>query len=248
MPRSEHAATPSGLSTPQHGHVPHGNANVWRYMNTWKFEQLLKTRALYFANANQLTDQYEVCVPEAVLAKKRQSLIQQGLKDRQLDDAMAAFHWSNRPEKAHVYINCWSVSPHESYALWKIYLGGDHNGVAIKTSFSQLRQALSAEQSRNIKLTNVAYKGFISPDSLSPETVIATKKPFYDFEKELRLFFVCDTALCAGVNVAVDVERVIHQVFISPFADPEYITAIQQLLKRYHFAHVTIRHSQIREL
>ena len=84
MPRSEHAATPSGLSTPQHGHVPHGNANVWRYMNTWKFEQLLKTRALYFANANQLTDQYEVCVPEAVLAKKRQSLIQQGLKDHQL--------------------------------------------------------------------------------------------------------------------------------------------------------------------
>ena len=236
------------LTTAQHGHVPHGNANVWRYMNTWKFEQLLKTRALYFANANQLSDQYEVCVPEAVLAKKRQSLIEQGLGAKQLEDAMTAFHWSNRPEKAHVYINCWSVSPHESYALWKIYLGGEHNGVAIKTSFSQLRQALSTEHCHDIKLTNVAYKGFISPNSLSPETVIATKKPFYDFEKELRLFFICDTAMCAGINIDVNVEQIIHQVFISPFADPDYITSIERLLKQYHFKDVTIRHSQIREL
>ena len=236
------------LTTAQHGHVPHGNANVWRYMNTWKFEQLLKTRALYFANANQLSDQYEVSVPEAVLAKKRQSLIEQWLSGQQLEDTMTAYHWSNRPEKAHVYINCWSVSPHESYALWKIYLGGEHNGVAIKTSFSQLRQGLSTEHCRHIKLTNVAYKGFISPDTLSPETVIATKKPFYDFEKELRLFFVCDTAMCAGINIDVNVEQIIHQIFISPFADADYIAAIKTLLKQYHFEHVTIRHSQIREL
>ncbi len=49
---------------------------------------------------------------------------------------MASFYWSTNPMKELVLINCWSINPHESYALWKIYLGGEKNGVAVRSTIS----------------------------------------------------------------------------------------------------------------
>jgi hypothetical protein len=53
--------------------VPHGNSAVWRYMNTWKFLQFLENSSLFFPNANKLTDQYEVSLPDTVEKKKKKS-------------------------------------------------------------------------------------------------------------------------------------------------------------------------------
>ncbi|MEJ6498184.1 hypothetical protein [Pseudoalteromonas lipolytica] len=50
--------------------IPHGNSSVWRYMSTWKFEQLLINSTLFFPNANALSDQYEVTIPASVKNKK----------------------------------------------------------------------------------------------------------------------------------------------------------------------------------
>jgi hypothetical protein len=55
---------------------------------------------------------------------------------------MASFYWNTNPMKDLVLINCWSVNQYENYALWKIYLGGEKNGVAIKSTVSKLRKSV----------------------------------------------------------------------------------------------------------
>lgn len=41
-----------------------------------------------------------------------------------------------------VLINCWSINPHENYALWKIYLGDEKNCVTIKSTVSKLSKSV----------------------------------------------------------------------------------------------------------
>ena len=67
------------LRTSDYLEVPHGNSTVWRYMNSWKLNQLLNDSSLFFPNAIKLSDQYEVAVPKSSISKKRDELKSKGL-------------------------------------------------------------------------------------------------------------------------------------------------------------------------
>jgi hypothetical protein len=240
--------------------VPHGNSAVWRYMNTWKFSKFLESSSLFFPNANKLTDQYEVSLPDSVENKKREELKKQGFYGRDLEEEMASFNWSTNPMKELVLINCWSLNPHESYALWKIYLGGEKNGIAIRSTVSKLRR--SVEKGKDgypdeFFIGKVKYKKHLNHDELSRMTVITTKKPFYDFEKELRLFIinlprseggtVPPYDINVGRSVRVDIDELIHEVYISPFADEGYRHQINEILNTNRLLGFTIKESEIRD-
>ncbi len=100
---------------------PHGNSNVWRYMNDSKFKNLLESSSLYFANAVDLTDKYEVKIPESSLESIRNDFRNAGLKNKELDAEMDKFYWENSPIKENVFLNCWSQTKYESYASAHAY-------------------------------------------------------------------------------------------------------------------------------
>lgn len=240
---------------------PHGNSSVWRYMKDWKFESLLDESSLFFPNANKLTDKYEVSIPESSFKKKRSELKTEGLSGRDLEEEMASFYYCNaNPMKDLVLINCWSVNPHESYALWKIYLGGEKNGVAVKTTVSKLRKSVENGKDKypeEFFLGKVKYKKYLEQNELSRLSVITTKKPFYDFEKELRLFIlnyprseggtVTPYDMSVGRSVKVDIKELIHEVYISPFADDSYKNKIEKIIMRKKLNGVNVKESEIRD-
>ena len=240
--------------------TPHGNSSVWRYMAHWKFESLLKDSALFFPNANKLSDQYEVSIPESVIKAKRKELIQSGLSGRDLDEELAIFHWETNPMKDLVLVNCWSVSPHESYALWKIYLGGEKNGVAIRSTVSSLKASIQKggdPYPEEFFIGKIKYQSHLKQDELSRLGVITTKKPFYDFEKELRVFIINYPMSEGGTNPPYDMQKgrlvrvyvaaLIHNVYVSPFADSSYSRDIGSLLKSYGLKARLLKQSEIRD-
>lgn len=214
--------------------------------------------SLFFPNANKLTDQYEVSVPSSVEKKKRTELKKKGFRGRDLEEEMASFYWYTNPMKDLVLVNCWSVNPHESYALWKIYLGGDKNGVAIKSTVSKLKQSLISGKDaypEEFFIGKVKYKTHLSEDELSRLSVITTKKPYYDFEKELRLFIlnyplsegghVPPYNMSTGRNVKIELNGLINEVYISPFADSSYTADVKSLLRSRISSTINIRESEI---
>jgi len=240
--------------------TPHGNSSVWRYMNVWKFDKLLEESSLFFPNATKLSDQYEVEVPESTINKKRSELISRGLTGRDLEDEMASFYWNTNPMKGLVLINCWSVNPHESYALWKIYLGGEKNGVAVRSTVSNLKKSVEKggdSYPEDFFIGKVRYKKHLKHDELSRLSVITTKKPFYDFEKELRLFIlnyplseggkVPPYKMGVGRSVKVDLPVLVNEVYISPFADESFKNDIQRKLSANGLSNIIIKNSEIRD-
>ena len=229
-------------------------------MAQWKFESLLNDSSLFFPNANKLSDQYEVSIPDSVLASKRKSLKKSGLKGRDLEEELAVFHWETNPMKDLVLANCWSISPHESYALWKIYLGDEKNGIAIRTTISSLKNAIQDggdPYPEEFFIGKIKYRSHLKQDELARLSVITTKKPFYDFEKELRIFIINYPLseggtippydIHKGRSVDVEIPTLIHDIYVSPFADSSYSRDVGSLMKKHGLKIGILKQSEIRD-
>lgn len=242
-------------------YTPHGNSIIWRYMSQWKLEKLIQNSELFLSNATNMTDEYEVAIPYDNLVYKQKELKVSGLSSDDSSYELARYQWENKPMKDLVLLNCWSMSPYESYALWKIYLGGERNGIAIKSTVSSLKKSLEKggdTYSEDFFLGKVQYSTFIKPDELSRLSIITTKKPYYDFEKELRLFIMnylpseggnphtVPYDIKIGRTVKVDLNVLIHELFISPFADEKYIQKIQNMFKNSKI-NIKLMESEIRD-
>ena len=240
--------------------TPHGNSAIWRYMSDKKFRDLLTNSQLFFSNANKLTDQYEVTVPQSTLRSKEKQLQAEGCSGHELKERMSAFHWESDPMKDLVLINCWSIRREESYALWKIYLGDKRNGVAVRTTVGSLRFAIENGGDRypeEFFVGRVGYHSHLKLDELTQISAIMTKKPYYDFEEELRLFIINDPMsdsgsrprydVAMGRPVKVSLADAMQEIYVSPFADVKYGREVVSLAKSAGFRVGQVRESEIRD-
>jgi hypothetical protein len=243
-----------------HVDVPNGNCVVWRYLSAWKFERLVKDAALYFPTANTLSDKYEVTIPESSIKAKRNILEAEGYKGKELKEQLAIFNWKANPLKDRVLVNCWSMRRYESYALWKIYLDAAKNGVAIRSTVASVRRAIEGGDDsfpEDFCYAKVRYRNHLHPDDLHRAAVVTTKKKFYDFENEFRIFILRDDTSDVsgslteidgdGRNVRVDLRALIRTVYISPFSDSRYKRNFGQLLRSAGIGLFAIQDSAIRD-
>lgn len=208
--------------------TPRGNTVIWRYMAIEKFLNLLVNKSLFFTNASKLTDEYEVLMPQDVVDRYRSNLIDSGVEGRDLVENVAMFEYNKDPKKWLTFVNCWSIGRHESFALWKIYLGGSGIGVAIRTNVSNVKQSImdnGLDKIDKIYLAKVSYENYIKEFSPSRQRLVSTKREFYSYENEARFFILEDDdhdSFEPGKSIPVDLDVMIDKIYISPFM-PEYL-------------------------
>lgn len=91
------------------------------------------------------------------------------LKNEGLNNEDAEIHFQYRLDQTNslrtlTLLNCWTISKHVSYALWKIYLGDPKSGVAIKTTVSRLENAIRKGRDpydEDIYMSKVKYTDLI---------------------------------------------------------------------------------------
>lgn len=211
--------------------VPHGNLTIWRYMGLDKFLDLITTEQLFFTNAEKMTDKYEGVVPRKTLKSKRRRLEKLGKDDRAINESLSRYDYEFSSLRNLTLLNCWSINQYESYALWKIYLGGSKSGVAIKTNVSKLKKAIDNGNDpyhEEIFLGKVEYNDYIPDKELTRWNIVTTKNQFYAFENELRLFIFhyplseggvkVPYDMSIGRRVRVDLDFLIEKIYLSPFA------------------------------
>ncbi len=108
------------------------NAVIWRFMELWKFEDLL-TGQLYFRRSDKLADIDEGMPPEEFA---RKSLGLDDINDvRALDGDLG----TTAQFRQAFYINCWYLFDEEPAGMWANY-GKD--GVAIVSKYSLFKTVL----------------------------------------------------------------------------------------------------------
>jgi hypothetical protein len=235
---------------------PRGNTIIWRYMGLDKFLDLITHSRLFFANVQNLTDQYEVSLPSdlarrhvELTEKERSSTLTEEEQDllKRMSDAIHTL----------ALVNCWSLGRTESYALWKVYLGGAQAGVAIRTTLSSLRKAIMEGSDLggiDIYTGEVEYTERLDEDAISVFSLVTMKREFYEYEKEVRLILLDSEEVAKeaqpvtgipltsvvspvikpspGRYVKVDVPTLVGKLYLSPFMGAWFKDAIVEILKK----------------
>ena len=114
---------------------------IWRFMNAWKFRDLITSGELYFRRADLFAnDEREGLPSEEYLATL-------GLNPFDITERQQLLHTigSDAQFREGFYINCWHLFREETCKMWKAY--GD-DGVAICSRYDLLKSALSTVSDR----------------------------------------------------------------------------------------------------
>lgn len=230
---------------------------IWRYMSLEKFLNMLERRTLRFSRASTMSDGRELRLPyEKLKAEYWQHWDSLNIEERRssLDSV-----WENCEQvkaQAHdlrrrTYLSSWTIAQTESYALWKIYLGGSRAGVAIKSTFSALQKAIKHEREQKIQCARVRYTDDVNPEHLEDRHFIYQKSTHYDYEKELRLAidhafdpsrsddkFIRFMASAGhdtnpnSLNLSIDTNTLIREIYLSPFAMKGFQKSFEKIVRK----------------
>ena len=237
---------------------PKGNRIIWRYFTFEKFLDLILNSELFFTNLTKLTDKYEGTMFEsnfqsALIAAKKEKDYEEARREILLEQQEI------NNLRNYTLVNCWTLKRHESYALWKIYVGSGP-GVAIRTTVANLKKAINQtrqEFDEDISIAAVKYKDKLDY-SFSRIDATITKKPYYDFEDEMRLIifnfplsengYEVPYDMTVGRKVKVDLHQLISEVYISPFLSNAYRDTVSNtIIKLAPFLKSRIKSSEIND-
>jgi len=224
--------------------MPSRETPIWRYMDLAQFLDLITHRRLFFANGRNLTDRHEGAIPEAIIASKRKELESKGVSGRDLEEEMAAFQMFEANAMVDLALfNCWSAEEEESYALWKIYLGGQKLGFAVKSTIGRLIDSIDKgkdDYSEDYFIGRVRYSEELPDNSKHRLFALTRKMPFYRYENEIRLIILnypmseggtrTPYPLTIGRYVSVDTHELIEKAYLSPFAPGWFFNTIDSVV------------------
>jgi hypothetical protein len=205
-----------------------------------------------------LTDQREAKLP-VNLARKHVELLAKEKAETLTTPERGLLEKINQAIRTRILVNCWSLDRNESYALWKVYLCGATAGVAIRTSVSNLKEAIEngiylqgenegAVYDPDIYLGRVQYSDYLPYKDVCPHRLVTIKRDFYAYEQELRLFIldgfepaknkqVMKSQSTVGVPlkgryVAVELAKLVENLYLSPFMGAWFKDAIEKILEQ----------------
>jgi len=237
-------------------------ATIWRYLDFTKFVALLDTRELFFAPVAAFEDQFEGSY-SSLNIDGRKDFWARNFEDSSPEQMAASHAELARELPRWVFANCWSLSESESAAFWGLYVPVS-GGVAVRSTVQRLTECFDSPES-TVQELDPLYVGKVDYLDYSKDLIpqhdllypFVHKRRSFEFESELRAVIthfpegedpeggvsaeeLRDATPPEGLTVAVDVERLVEAVYVSPTAPPWFFELVSSVVERYEcFAEVT---------
>ena len=233
------------------------NVPVWRYLELFKLLWALREKKLWLTLLNRFNDPFEASVPTQT---KYDDVAAQGNPNHmkqiwphfpscsppysvdQSGERHSSLSRRRRALLRAAHASCWRLGD-ESEAMWRLYCGGA-DGVAMRSTFSKLRDSISDNHTIVSKVEYIDYKTGRFVRHNHDYDPALHKRSAFAHEREVRVLrakkedflragddenFSCDE----HVEVAWDPEAVIEDIVLSPLIRSEYVDvftlAIHQL-------------------
>lgn len=191
---------------------------LWKYMDLWKFLDLINSSTLFFSKVNMMGDQHEGKVPKEIVEYIANEKIDGEILlplDVVQDFSDQTFNYL----KERILISCWTYGESESFAFWKMY-AKDKLGVAMKTSLEDLKNSFN-QTKQDVYIGQVNY---FDPKKLNYNRRNAlfpflNKHRYYSYESEVRCIIPMGSSFEENfLKTPVDLNLLIQEIYISPFA------------------------------
>jgi hypothetical protein len=238
------------------------NIKVWRYINLAKFVDLIQTKTLFFTRADFLRemDKHEGTYLtkfshqlNAMLSEKiiplpdnfPMSLETHLLLQTQMDA------YNEQTAIKQNFINCWHMAEFENFAMWKIY--SELFGVCIVSTYKRLCDSFIDDKwnfhNEKYKI-NIGEVIYIDRN----RSVIPQDNGFWPYmhksieflyEHELRCIIWDIESQNQNMKIKVDVDSLIQEIYISPFAPHWFKPTVEDLCKTYGVAPQKVHQSNL---
>lgn len=224
------------------------NDKLWRYMDLAKLINMMKSSTLYFSAPKCFEDIYEGAHGELrykqawdnfYMSHARTAIITapdncwHKIDKEKLDEnAKKLVDQISQTWNHGVFINCWYHSEFESEAMWKMYAVNVKNAIAIQTTYETLQEQLGEEATIN----PIRYIDY-SKQFVGPNEEYWCKRKSFEYENEVRaIIHDFDSNERLGITKKVDLNMLIKNVYVSPYAPNWFQDIIIDLIKRYGYA------------
>lgn len=203
--------------------TPDRSLKIWRYMDLWKFLDIIDNRKLYMSRADTFEDKLEGRIPI-----KKVNKLEDGHPIKNLDG------FSESSIKKSTYISCWCGEQEETYPMWKIY-SDYRSAIAIKSTVGNLIDSIS-ENARDQYVGKIKY---VNPEETyifkgNTYQLFFEKRDYFLFENEIRLLTSLPyengrelLELPAGTKLEIEPETLIDEICLAPLADKNFKKLIE---------------------
>lgn len=224
-----------------------GNTRIWRYLSLPKFVDLLQSNCLHFTRVDEMRKYDASEGVSTTIAMKRyiqlvaEKKIASPIPDLPHDQFVRIFGSSETDDvlnKVH-FINCWHMSDHENFAMWKVY--SEPFGVCIESRFEDLKNCFVDETRDYYANRHKIYIGRV--DYIDSETqfiqrgnsfwTYLTKRREFSYENELRCVAMQWDHQFSFIRPKVDLKRLIRSIRLNHEAPAWYFTTVADLCQRY---------------
>lgn len=236
--------------------TPKENIKLWRYMDLASFFSLLVDSSLTFARADLMEDKFEGTFPQ-ITAKAINAQMKALVGSGKLNKGYENFAELITSEKDTVFLNCWCKEQTEMVHMWKIY--SKEHGIAIETSYNNLKKSVLDDETAYP--SEIRYADFRTDHidwQANGLTVFTIKRIEYKSESEFRLIISHPRQIenqltkykthkeislprkklyqnTPVIKYKVNIEKLIKNIHVSPYAPKWYPTLIQQVLNKLGF-------------
>lgn len=245
------------IEKPTHQTAPVNEINedfkIVRYLDIIKFLSMLQNESIFFCRLDKLEDRFEGTSPKPNREYQKnyyRSIYRDLPSNFESEEEFVAKRMHERIDMENRFrkiccISCWNKFENESYAMWKIY--SDMNkGIMITSSIENLRKAFQ-ETPETVQLTRIDYINHETDFIANPGNLNSTvlhKNIAYSFEEEIRLMYTVNTVDSwdydweseknkNGKSLKINLDYLIDEIVLSPFAEPWYFMMIENLLEKY---------------
>lgn len=225
-----------------HPNAPSHLNSLWRYMDSWKFESLLRERAIFLSRSDLVSDVREASLSFANM-HHRAKIYRRRSK---MAKRHAAYVRELPNMKRWTYISCWRVDQHENERCWREYTAGDE-AVAIRTTYRKLLEYTATIFCAGVDYIDYSDAWVVETHPIWPFTY---KAKDCEWEQEFRviiqqfpkaklsfndaLFHDCaaENRNC-GLTFRVDLAHFIDEIRVSPHSSDAFFQRIQRLSADY---------------
>jgi len=217
------------------------NEIIWRYMNFASFCSVLEKEKLFFKRLDRYSDQLEAVLYESTVQEFEERYRAKAPWSSRNNAKKYALRekWNYRHAARYILSNCWTISNHEDYALWRVYLAGTREGVAVRSTGGKLKDSLAQQNEYIISLGKVSYDEPKADDINMPIVATSKRRP-YSYENEYRALIFgqhkynrndgspAKPRFSVGAYVPVNLRVLIDRIYVSPFAGKWFFELVKR--------------------
>lgn len=218
---------------------------VWRYMDRWKFEDLITNQKLYLCRADRLQDRFEGTYSREQLLDMNQWLTAKGY-----ENIINHEKEQRQVNRQRFYISSWCMWPYDLDLMWKAYTKDIH-AIVIKSRISFLETICDrAIEFWPLDVSAVSYfghaEGYFIDYFADGFDAFVHKDYHFEIDREIRILHWSNYAPAQpeAIFLPVDLSLLIERVVLAPGAKSQDAEEVRKLLDSCGLRNVAVESSR----